>query len=485
MELSSAHDYRFDWAALVAIDAESPRDGTSRSLRVFGFPGRFSAGIGLPAHYLVNTNCAPLGVQVMLLPAIATFKDASVPDRLGITWKLSSSTNVYLETLSLPLCISRSKETGVEVWRKESDAMVTRLSMLKCITAIEDQDGSAMEKQVNKWLANHSPRMKALGIKSIRDARSWSSSGRFSKNVPKIIDQATLQLRKACKAASGGASASSSTSKATKESNVAELAAVDLCCKELEAVRAELLLKAPSYDQPLGSRIIECPLETKDPSGAVDTAVLYELVRSDSAVAALDELLKTDVALTLAGGKAPRLVGAATPMFLAKAPSEAPPSPVKLVDYDDELEVDVQNSHSNSNFDSESDGEEGGGRDDLGAEEEEAEQPRRSNRKLPKPTDNVVDLDDEEQSQSKSTKKSTKKDKKLKAGKRTYVKSGLFRKSALDAAVKRGKVTPDSQGGSDANIDTTPIGISLSNTFQFTVIHCTSVHTHCWLMRPG
>ena len=350
----------------------------------------------------------------------------------------------------------------MEVWRKESDAMVTRLSMLKCITAIEDQDGSAMEKQVNKWLANHSPRMKALGIKSIRDARSWSSSGRFSKNVPKIIDQATLQLRKACKAASGGASASSSTSKATKESNVAELAAVDLCCKELEAVRAELLLKAPSYDQPLGSRIIECPLETKDPSGAVDTAVLYELVRSEScnsAVAALDELLKTDVALNLAGGKAPRLVGGATPMFVAKAPSEAPPSPVKLVDRDNELEVEVQDSNSNSNSDSESDGEEGGGRDDLGAEEEEAEQqPRRSNRKLPKPTDNVVDLEDEEQSQSKSTKKSTKKDKKLKAGKRTYVKSGLFRKSALDAAVKRGKITPESQG---SDVDTTPNGNSL------------------------
>eukprot|EP00965_Chrysotila_dentata_P154761 5113864-Pleurochrysis_carterae.AAC.1 len=148
--------------------------------------------------------------------------------------------------------IGKSKE-GKETWVDERNCAPVKFDAIKQFKAIENSDGCAHGKQLDRFLNLHSTTFKALGLKSVIQCRKYALAGKFVANVQGVVLQAQLEMRRAAKATAGGRGIAQPDSSAAgaQENHSAELDTVANMKAELQLTHEQLLDCAPYYNAPL------------------------------------------------------------------------------------------------------------------------------------------------------------------------------------------------------------------------------------------
>ena len=274
--------YVFDWASLLAL---GPLDnlGTDSvfGLRLLALPKKSSIRTELPGVYAVNES-QEASVDQVHLPMLVSMKDAGQPDMIAYAFKLAGSPQpkVYVAAVPASLRISADK------WVDDSkETQLLKMDVIKGFNNIKNVDGNSMQSTTDEWMKEHSVIFNGDKMPhSVKLCKSWGNAPNlFGKNVPHIIDKATLLLRRSAKVAAGasplrrGTTGRSSRQKSSEDNHGAERDALAPQIETLEKAKEVLMANAKYYNMPLRHRIMEASFEVCE-NGDVEIGGLEKFI---------------------------------------------------------------------------------------------------------------------------------------------------------------------------------------------------------------
>eukprot|EP00965_Chrysotila_dentata_P015267 504863-Pleurochrysis_carterae.AAC.2 len=100
-----------------------------------------------------------------MLSALMQFLDDSLLDSLVIAFRFDENKKLK------------------EVWQTDAAPILSKLETIKSFKIIVNNDGCALAKQVDKWLAKYALRLKAINLTTFNKCRDWCNTGQFGKTL--------------------------------------------------------------------------------------------------------------------------------------------------------------------------------------------------------------------------------------------------------------------------------------------------------------
>lgn len=420
------------------------------SLRMFGLRKGYTEFGELPGHYFINawSGGEEKAVQCIQAPALVHFKDCGLAPAFVLEWKCMNE-KLYGMTLATAVKVSGGGDQDrSEKWLQASDVRPVRVDLMYSVQPIENRDGVPLKKNLDAWLSNHGgERRKALSLTSMSAHRNWCSHSSFTNNFKLVSNAVQTALENAIR---------ESTRHAAHQIDAAIAKQLPPLLRMSESICEHLAL----IGVPLAHRLMELQI---DPEAEVKD--MYELIsaalgRSDQnkekATQLFELLRKGERFKCLQEGKCTPQDVMSPLMSSHTAQNVVPASPAVVANDDATPNIARQlNFASGSAPAKGSEASTGEAAEDEHADDAENAGP--SLRKKRTPTQVF------EPTQCKK-RKPTPKAKPDSNTRRSYMKSGLYSKDPVKAAIARaGKLVADGKvpfkGGAEDNATVPPPGV--------------------------